>query len=63
MILKRQLSDSPTFLFMFTLNPNFLKIGYIILVATPKPAIRTLQQKAGYGESAKWTHVAGSLGG
>ncbi len=45
------------------LNPSSLKIGYIILVATPKPAIRTLQQKAGYGESSKWTHVAGSLGG
>jgi len=48
---------------MSTLNPNSLKIGYIILVSTPKPAIRTLQLKAGYGDSCKWTHVAGSLGG
>jgi hypothetical protein len=45
------------------LNPNSLKIGYVILVATRKPAIRKLQEKAGYGESAKWTHVAGCLGG
>ena len=45
------------------LNPNSLKIGYVILVATHKPAIRALQRKVGYGESSKWTHVAGSLGG
>jgi len=48
---------------MFTLNPNSLKIGYIILVSTHKFAIEKLQHKAGYGESSKWTHVAGSLGG
>ncbi len=48
---------------MPTLNPNFLKIGYIILAATRKPAIQILQRKAGYGDSSKWTHVAGSLGG
>jgi len=45
------------------LNPNSLKIGYIILINTRKPAIKTLQEKAGYGDSSKWTHVAGSLGG
>jgi len=44
------------------LNPNKLKIGYIVLVATSKPAIRKLQQKAGCGGSSKWTHVAGCLG-
>ena len=44
-------------------NPNSLKIGYIILIATPKSAIKMFQQKAGYGSSSKWTHVAGSLGG
>jgi hypothetical protein len=48
---------------MLSLNPDKLKIGYIILVATRKAAIKTLQSKAGYGESSKWTHVAGSLGG
>jgi len=48
---------------MLTLNPNSLKIGYIILINTRKPAIETLQRKIGYGESSRWTHVAGSLGG
>ena len=48
---------------MPTLNPNSLKIGYVVLVNTRKFAIREFQEKAGYGESAKWTHVAGSLGG
>jgi hypothetical protein len=48
---------------MFLLNPDRLKIGYIILVSTRKPAIRKLQRKVGYGDSSKWTHVAGSLGG
>jgi len=45
------------------LNPDSLKIGYVILVATRKPPIQALQRKAGYGDSAKWTHVAGSIGG
>jgi|GEM_PF-953529 len=52
-----------TVLFMPTLNPNSLKIGYVILINTRKFAITKLQHKAGYGESSKWTHVAGSLGG
>jgi hypothetical protein len=45
------------------LNPNSLKIGYVILISTRKFAIEKLQRKAGFGESSKWTHVAGSLGG
>ncbi len=45
------------------LNPDNLKIGYVILVATHKFAIEKLQRKAGFGENSKWTHVAGSLGG
>jgi hypothetical protein len=45
------------------LNPDTLKIGYVILIATRKFAIEKLQRKAGYGDSSKWTHVAGSLGG
>jgi len=48
---------------MLTLNPDKLKIGSVILVATPKFAIRKFQQEAGYNDSARWTHVAGSLGG
>jgi len=48
---------------MSNLNPDSFKIGYVILVATRKPTIQTLQRKAGYCDSSKWTHVAGSLGG
>ena len=48
---------------MRSLNPDSLKIGYVILIATRKPAIQAFQRKAGYGDSAKWTHVAGSIGG
>ncbi|MBL7131348.1 MAG: hypothetical protein ISS45_08115 [Candidatus Omnitrophica bacterium] len=48
---------------MPTLDPNKLKIGDVILVASRKVPVRKLQEKAGYGESSKWTHVAGSLGG
>lgn len=50
-------------IFMQILNPDALKIGYVILAATPKSAIQAFQRKAGYGDSAKWTHVAGSIGG
>jgi len=46
-----------------SLNPTTLKIGYIILIASGKFPVEKLQRKAGYGESSKWTHVAGSLGG
>ena len=35
---------------MPTLNPNFLKIGYVILASTPKLVIQKLQRNAGYGE-------------
>lgn len=45
------------------INPDNLKIGYTILVATHKFAIEKLQRKVGYAESSRWTHVAGSLGG
>ena len=48
---------------MPTLSPDSLKIGYVILVATSKSPIRAFQRKAGYGDSSKWTHVAGSIGG
>ena len=45
------------------INPDKIKIGYIILVAGHKIAIEKVQSKAGYGLSSKWTHVADSLGG
>ncbi|MDP2938493.1 MAG: hypothetical protein Q8O13_00190 [Candidatus Omnitrophota bacterium] len=48
---------------MPSLNPDRVKIGYVILIAGRNTAIQTLQRKAGYGDSAKWTHVAGSIGG
>ena len=48
---------------MPSLDPNSFKIGYVILVNTRKFAIEKLQHKAGYDDSSKWTHVAGSLGG
>ena len=48
---------------MYTLNPDKIKIGYVILAAVPKPLVSKVQRRAGYGESSKWTHVAGSLGG
>lgn len=48
---------------MPALDPDKLKIGYVILAATAKPVIQAVQSKAGYGFSSKWTHVAGSLGG
>ncbi len=45
------------------IDPDKLKIGYVVLVATRKFAIEKLQRNAGFGESSGWTHVAGSLGG
>lgn len=48
---------------MYILNPDKVKIGYVILVSTRKFAIEKVQKKSGYGASSKWTHVAGSLGG
>lgn len=48
---------------MKILDPDKLKIGYVILVAGNKFAIQKVQERAGYGKSSKWTHVAGSLGG
>lgn len=45
------------------LNPDKIKIGYVILAAVPKPVVSRVQRMAGYGVSSKWTHVAGSLGG
>lgn len=45
------------------IDPDKMKIGYVVLVATRKFSITKLQYKAGYGDSSKWTHVAGSIGG
>lgn len=46
---------------MRKIDPDKIKIGYVILVAGHKIAIEKVQLKAGYGLSSKWTHVAGGL--
>jgi hypothetical protein len=48
---------------MPAIDPSKMKIGYVVLVAGGKPAVQAVQRKAGYKESSRWTHVAGSLGG
>src|SRR4030042_2517249 len=45
------------------IDPNKIRIGDIILVAGDTKVIVDTQKKLGYGESSKWTHVAGSIGG
>ncbi|MDP2705503.1 MAG: hypothetical protein Q8O71_03900 [bacterium] len=45
------------------IDPNKIKIGDVILVASGTKATIVVQHKLGYGESSKWTHVAGSMGG
>jgi hypothetical protein len=45
------------------IDPDKLKIGYVVLVATRKFVTEKLQRNAGFGGSSRWTHVAGSLGG
>ncbi len=45
------------------IDPNKVKIGDVILVAGGIKVIIETQEKLGYGESSKWTHVAGSIGG
>ncbi len=45
------------------IDPNKIRIGDIILVAGDTKIIVDTQKKLGYGESSKWTHVAGSIGG
>ena len=46
-----------------TINPNKIWVGDVILVATNTKVTIETQQKLGYGDSSKWTHVAGSIGG
>jgi len=45
------------------LDPSKLKIGDVVLVAGGKGAVQSFQERAGCGQSARWTHVAGCLGG
>lgn len=46
-----------------TIDPNKIRVGDVILVATNTKVTIETQQKLGYGESSKWSHVAGSIGG
>lgn len=48
---------------MAQIDPNKIHIGDVILVASGTKSTINIQQKLGYGESSKWTHVAGSIGG
>ncbi len=51
------MSDKPV------IDPNKIRIGDVVLVATGNKTTFGVQQKLGYGESSRWTHVAGSIGG
>ncbi len=44
------------------IDPNKIKIGDVILVASGTKVTVKVQRKLGYGESSRWTHVAGSIG-
>jgi len=46
-----------------TIDPNKIRVGDVVLVATNTKVTIETQQKLGYGESSKWSHVAGSIGG
>ena len=44
------------------IDPNKLWIGDVILVASGNKITEAVQKKLGYGDSSKWTHVAGCIG-
>ncbi len=44
-------------------DPDKIRIGDIILVATGTRITVYVQRRLGFGTRSKWTHVAGSLGG
>lgn len=46
-----------------TIDLNKIRVGDVILMATNTKVTIETQQKLGYGESSKWSHVAGSIGG
>jgi len=45
------------------IDPKKVRIGDVILVASGTKSTMDVQKKLGYGDSCKWTHVAGSIGG
>ena len=58
----RQLDPSPVRA-MRIINPEKIRIGDLILVATRNQVTEEVQKRLGFGERSRWTHVAGSLGG
>lgn len=48
---------------MKTVDPEKVRIGDIILVASRNRITEWVQKRLGFGDRSKWTHVAGSLGG
>lgn len=45
------------------IDPNKIKVGDVVLVATRNSTTEDVQKRLGFGEASKWTHVAGSIGG
>ena len=45
------------------IDPDKVKIGDVVLVASGNNVTSKVQEKLGYGARSKWTHVAGSIGG
>ena len=48
---------------MRAVDPEKVQIGDLVLVASGNKLTEIVQKRLGHGESSKWTHVAGSLGG
>lgn len=48
---------------MRIINPEKIRVGDLILVATRNRVTEEVQERLGFGERSRWTHVAGSLGG
>ncbi len=48
---------------MKLVDPNKVRVGDVVLVASRNRLTEWIQQKLGFKERSKWTHVAGSLGG
>lgn len=48
---------------MKAIDPEKIEIGDLVLVASGNKLTEMVQKRLGHGDSSKWTHVAGSLGG
>ena len=45
------------------IDPEKIRVGDVIVVASRNRMTEWVQRKLGFGERSQWTHVAGSLGG